>query len=187
MTQKPNAPDVLFDTDRLLLRRIQPNDLALLTRLFCDAEMMRYLGEPWTEDETASTLNEWHDEWGKNNYYYGMIVRKDTSEGIGIAGFTEDTHPEEKGLEFSWFILPEHQKNGFASEITRGILRYAFEVLKKDRLFGETHPDNPASNRVLEKLNFKNIGIRHQSYDFLPCFDRQVIWEYRRADWQPEG
>lgn len=186
MAQESELTEVLFETDRLILRRVQPGDLELFKKLFCDPGMMRYLGEPWTEEETESTMNEWWEEWGRNNYYYGVILRKDTSEAIGIAGFTEDTHPEEKGMEFSWFILPEHQKNGFASEITRGLKQYVFGTLKKERLFGETHPDNPASNRVLQKLGFKNMGIRNQSYDFLPGFDRQVIWEIRREDWESE-
>jgi [ribosomal protein S5]-alanine N-acetyltransferase len=178
--------NTLLDTKRLLLRQVEESDRNLFLRLFCDHEMMRYLGEAWSEEVCLETLKEWRDEWGKNNYYYGVMVRKDTLEGIGIAGITENTNPEEPGIEFSWFVLPEHQGKGYASEITRALLGFVFNDLKKDRLFAETHPENAASNRVLEKMNFKRIGEREHKYEYLPEFDRQVLWEIQRSDWEDQ-
>ncbi len=177
-------PEILLETQRLSLRRINDNDQELFKLLFCDPGMMYYMGEPWTPEQVEEARLEWRDEWGKNNYYYGVMVRKDSRAAIGIAGISEDTNPEEPGIEFSWFILPEHQKNGFAAEITKAIMEFVFEVLKKERLFGETHPENPGSNEVLRKLNFRNVGERNHKYDDLPEFNRQVVWEFNREDWE---
>jgi len=176
-------PDILFDTSRLQLRRVKESDRELFQRLFCDAEMMHYLGGTWTVDLADETLHEWRNEWGKNNYYYGVIKLIDSGESVGIAGISENTNLEEPGIEFSWFVLPEHQKMGYASEITQAMLKFVFCGLKKERLFAETHPNNAASNRVLEKLGFKNVGERNHQYQSLPGFDRQVLWEYTRLDW----
>ncbi len=174
----------IFETSRLILRRVEEGDRNLFVRLFCDEDMMRFLGGTWAVDLTEETLKEWREEWGKQNYYYGVIQLIGEGTAVGIAGFTEDTNPDEPGLEFSWFVLPEHQQRGYASEITGGMMTYVFEVLKKERLFAETHPDNNASNRVLEKLGFKNAGERQHQYDSLPGFERQVLWEIHSADWQ---
>ena len=176
--------EILFETERLILRRVESADTDLFPRLFCEPEMMKYLGEVWSQKTAIETLQEWQQEWGKDNYYYGVIVRKEDQQAIGIAGITEDTNPEEKGIEFAWFVLPEFQGMGYASEVTRAIMKFVFEELKKERLFGETHPENPASNRVLEKLGFKLKGEYQRSIDYLPEFDRQVIWEFNRADWK---
>jgi len=176
-------PDILFETSRLQLRRVEENDRDLFLSLFCDAEMMRYLGGTWTVELAEETLREWRDEWEKNNYYYGVIELKQSGESVGIAGITENTNPEEPGIEFSWFVLPEHQKKGYASEITQDLLKFVFSVLKKERLFAETHPENAASNRVLQKLGFKNAGERNHHYGSLPGFERQVLWEYTSSDW----
>jgi ribosomal-protein-alanine N-acetyltransferase len=102
---------------------------------------------------------------------------------IGTAGFTEDTIPGESGLELSWFVLPEHQGQGYATEITDELLRFAFEGLGAERVVAETHPENPASNRVLEKLGFVCLGERHHKYDYLPGFETQVFWELVRGGW----
>jgi RimJ/RimL family protein N-acetyltransferase len=53
-----------------------------------------------------------------------------------------------------------------------------------DRVLAETHPENIASNRVLEKSLFINIGDRNNKYDFLPSFEKQVLWEFKRVDWK---
>ncbi len=179
--------DILFETERLLLRRVESADEGLFLSLFCQPEMMNYLGEVWSQETAIEALQEWQREWGINNYYYGVIVRKEDRQAIGIAGITEDTNPEEKGIEFAWFVLPEFQGMGYASEITRAIMNFVFEDLKKERLFGETHPENPASNRVLEKLGFTLKGEYQRSIDYLPEFDRQVIWELTRSDWKRAG
>jgi RimJ/RimL family protein N-acetyltransferase len=111
------------------------------------------------------------------------MVERSTNEPVGVAGISEDTNQSEPGIEFAWFVLPECQGKGYATEITRGLLGYVFEVLKKDRFIAETHPDNPGANRVLEKVGFKMVGEKHNSYDYLPDFDRQVVWEFLRDNW----
>ena len=185
MTNQNNEnPNVLLDSKRLYLRRVEKDDLELFKQLFCDSKMMHFLGGTWTTDLVTETLIEWRAEWGKNNYYYGVLIRKDTSEEIGIAGFTENTIPEEPGLEFSWFIVPEQQQKGYATEMTQEILAYAFDEMEIDRVLAETHPENIASSRVLEKSLFVNIGDRANKYDFLPDFEKQVLWEYNRVNWK---
>ncbi len=175
---------ILVSSDRLMVRRPEEDDRPALERVFCDAEMMRYLGEVWKPEMVADTVKEWRDEWGYKNRWSGVLVRKDTSELIGTAGITEDTVEDEPGLEMSWFVLPEHQGQGFATEITRSLLAFAFEELCVKRVVGETHPGNPASNKVLEKLGFKCLGERKHEYDYLPGFDTQVFWEYTRGMWE---
>ncbi len=174
---------VLIETNRLYLRRLEETDLPYLEQLFCDSAMMEYLGGPWTKEMARETLEEWRDQWRINNYCYGCLIRKDTAEVIGTAGFTENTIADEPGIEFSWFILPSQQRKGFASEVTGELLRHVFDTLGKDRIVAETHPENRASNRVLEKLNFRKLGERDNQYDYLPGFDKQVLWEFCRTSW----
>ncbi len=70
-----------------------------MERVFCDLEMMRYLGEPWTPAQVTEVLREWREGWGVHHRWSGVLVRKDTGELIGTAGITEDTIPDEPGFE----------------------------------------------------------------------------------------
>jgi len=168
---------ILLETQRLHLRRPEASDQPILERIFCNADMMRYLGGPWTASQTAEVLAEWHADWGIEHRWTGILVRKDSLTSIGTAGITENTIEGEAGCELSWFVLPEYQHQGYASEITRALLCFAFETLNAPRVLAETHPGNPATNRLLEKLGFTNLGERHHAYDDLPGFDTQVLWE----------
>jgi len=178
--------DTLVESGRLLIRRFEEKDGPFLERVFCDPGMMRYLGSAWDAPKVMEALQEWRADWGIENRWYGMLVKKDTLEPVGTAGITENTIPDEPGLELSWFVLPEHQRQGFASEITQSLLGFAFSHLKAARLVAETHPQNPASNRVLEKLGFVCLGERRHTYDDLPGFDVQVLWELTRENYQLE-
>ncbi len=175
--------DILFESERLRMRKITGADEDFMIGIFCDKTMMQFLGDVWTEEFTGETMLEWIKEWGVNNYYYGIIEKMDDGEKIGIAGISEDTNPNEPGIEFSWFINSAHQNNGYASEITREMLGFVFGSLEKDRLFAETGVANAASNRVLEKNGFTNIGNRNYTYDYIKGMDEQALWEYRRENW----
>jgi ribosomal-protein-alanine N-acetyltransferase len=181
--QPSTIPNILLESARLLIRRPEQADLAIYLRLFSNAAIMHYLGGPWTHQQTTEALREWREVWGVKNRWYGSLVRKDTQECIGTAGFTEDTIPDEPGLELSWFVLPEQQRKGFASEITNELLQYAFDVMNASRIVAETHPENPASNQLLKKLNFSCLGERHYNHEDLPGFDTQVLWVLTRNDW----
>lgn len=170
-------PDVLLETGRLSMRRVEQDDLSLFRQLFCDAAMMRYLGGVWSSKQATDALAEWRSEWGHNNYFYGVLVQKETGQPVGIAGFTENTNPHEPGYELTWFIHPEQQGKGYATEISLGLLEYIFTHLHGTRVFAETHPENTASNRILQKLGFAYLGRRQRQYDDLPGFNQQVVWE----------
>ncbi len=176
--------NILLESNRLILRRPEAGDQTSLERVFCDAGMMRYLGEAWDEDKVAEVIQDWHDDWGVERRWSGVLMKRDTQEVIGTAGLTENTLADEAGFELSWFVLPEYQKQGFASEITDALLRFTFDDLGAERVVAETHPENPASNRVLEKLGFVCLGEHHHQYDDLPGFETQVLWALTRKHWR---
>ncbi len=161
------------------MRRVQDADLALFLRVFCDPGMMRHLGSPWTRELAAETLREWRDEWGRHGYFYGVLLTRREDAAVGIAGISEDTDPGEPGVELSWFILPEHQGQGYATEIGEALTDFVFRRPRPPRMFAETHPDNVAAAGVLRKMGWRRVEERRRTIDYLPGMDRQVLWECR--------
>jgi RimJ/RimL family protein N-acetyltransferase len=178
---------ILVQSSRLLLRQPEEKDLPVFQSIFCDDRMMHYLGGAWTADQTAAALQEWRADWGVQHRWHGPLVCKDTLEMVGTAGLSLDTISDEPGLELSWFVLPGQQGQGFATEISRALVGFAFNNLLAERVLAETHPENAGALRVLAKLGFTCRGVQQHRYDFLPGFDTQTLWELTRAAWLQRG
>jgi RimJ/RimL family protein N-acetyltransferase/trans-aconitate methyltransferase len=176
--------DVLLHAARLRMRRLGASDLALLERVFCDTVMMRHLGTPWTREFTEETLDEWRREWGRDAYYYGVLETVEEDVPVGIAGISVDTVPGEPGVELAWFVVPEHQGRGYATETGEALMGLVFGRLGRERMLAETHPDNAAAAAVLRKMGWRCVGEKRRHIDYLPGMDRQAVWECRREEWQ---
>lgn len=67
--------------------------------------------------------------------------------------------PNEEGLvEIGYSILPQHQRQGFATEAAAGLVRNAFTHSEVHGVVAETLPELVASIGVLEKCGFGFVG-----------------------------
>lgn len=62
---------ILFESSRLLLRHPETGDLPNLERIFCTADMLRYLGAPWTPEYIAEVCA----DWGVEQRWSGVLVK----------------------------------------------------------------------------------------------------------------
>ncbi len=78
---------------------------------------------------------------------------------IGFGGVT--VSKEFDDLNLSYHLQPESWGQGYATELVRETLTFAFDNLHADRVIGLVRPVNAASKRILEKCGF--------------TFDREVM------------
>ncbi len=98
------------------------------------------------------------DGVGWISWYFIYI---DTASGqrkaVGIGGFKGK--PDANGIvEVGYSIMESHQRLGFGTEATRGLIKWAFQHPEVTRVIAETYPELTASIRVLEKNGFRFIG-----------------------------
>lgn len=65
--------------------------------------------------------------------------------------------------ELAYYVLPDHQGEGLATTAARLLVGFAFEELNAHSVRAQTQADNPASERVLEKLGFRREGRRRDN------------------------
>ena len=75
---------------------------------------------------------------------------------IGGCGFFGP--PQHGTVQIGYSVLPEFQRQGFATEMVRGIAKWAMEQPNVIRIRAETEWENPVSVRVLEKVGFAATG-----------------------------
>ena len=112
-----------------------------------------------TESELPLHLQSVISDWGKTpRINYGMtVVRKLGSKKIGRARIHMDY--ESDTAMIGWLLIQSEQRKGTATEITKSLLEYCFQVLEVHRVCALCHPQNIGSWKVLEKC-----GLRREAY-----------------------
>jgi ribosomal-protein-alanine N-acetyltransferase len=102
---------------------------------------------------------------------YWPVFLLQTQGHVGCCGLR--SHDEEGGiLEIGVHIRSEQWSQGYATEATRAVIAYAFNVLGAKALFAGHNPGNRASHALLVKLGFtythdefyEPTGLHHPSY-----------------------
>lgn len=89
-------------------------------------------------------------------------VLYDRHEIVGTAGLTSISHVH-GSAEFSLLIGPEHQGKGFGKAALIELLRYGFQHLRLNLIWGETIECNPA-REMFKKIGFVEEGLLRNRY-----------------------
>jgi len=153
----------ILETERLLLRRLVPEDLDALYTLYSDPIVRRYFPEgTLTLEETREEL-EWFLNGHPRHPELGLwaTILKETGQFIGRCGLLPWTIDDQFEVEIAYMLGKEYWGQGLASEAAQGIARYAHEQLGLTRLICLIDHDNAASIRVATKtgMTFEKEGL----------------------------
>ncbi len=159
-----------LETERLLLRPYEMDDLDDIAAILGDAETMRYYPAPfsraksreWIESNLARYRDDGHGLWA--------MELTDTGEFVGNCGLVVQDVEGTDEVEVGWHVKRSHWRRGLATEAARACCRYGFEELGLERIVSLIRPENDRSRGVAEKLGMtisKEIdrsGMRHYVY-----------------------
>jgi RimJ/RimL family protein N-acetyltransferase len=153
-----------LESDRLLLRRWRPEDLAPFSRMCADSRVMEYFPSTLTVEECESLVARIEAEFEWNAFGAWACELKETSAFIGFVGLAVPTFQASftPCVEIAWRIAHEYWGQGLAPEGARVVLDAAFGLLALPEVVSFTAVQNHRSRRVMEK-----IGMTHDpSGDF---------------------
>ena len=157
-----------LESERLYLRAITQDDLNLLFELHSDPEVMKFIRPAEkTLDETRETMQR---IFLTNDYEKGIglwICHEKLSNDF-IGWFVLKPLENTPDIEIGYRLLRKHWGKGFATEMSRELLKYCFLKLKLLKIAGATHPDNLASQHVLEKIGLRFVR-RQQIHQINAC------------------
>jgi len=145
----------MIETERLLLRPFQLEDLEALAAINGDPQVMRYIGNglPATREQTAESLNFIIEHEKQYGFSMWAAWYKQTNSLIGLCGLIHLDGTAE--VEVGYRLALDHWGKGLASEGARASLRYGFQELGLDRIVAVVQPGNVASRHVIEKIGLK--------------------------------
>jgi ribosomal-protein-alanine N-acetyltransferase len=155
MNSKTFIPTI--DTERLTLRPLYSADAETLHRIYQVDGVLRYFPNPKPPalDKLQHFIESQENHWGRYGYGNWGILPRGEKEIVGWAGlqFIEDTAETEVG-----FLLDKpFWGRGYATEIAEVSLRFGFDKKNLEKIIGLVHPENLASQRVLEKCGLRKI------------------------------
>lgn len=147
---------IIAETDRLLIRRVSPDDHEALTGVFGNAEVMRFGDGPQTAEWVCEWLHRAVESYERRGYGPWAVVEKSRGEVIGYCGlfFFPDVNGRPE-IEIGYRLARASWGLGYATEAVIAARDYGFNVLGLTRLIAIIDPENTASIRVAEKAGMR--------------------------------
>jgi RimJ/RimL family protein N-acetyltransferase len=144
-----------LSTDRLKLWPCTPDDVDALWALWREPLVRRHL---WDDREISrrdaeEVVRQFLQAARDRGLGLWMLEAPTGAQTVGFAALREITPGGE--VELFYGLAPEFWGQGFATEASRALLRYGFDVLKLPRIWARADPPNVASMRVAERLGMK--------------------------------
>jgi RimJ/RimL family protein N-acetyltransferase len=153
------SPEWPLETERLVLRPYEEDDLAAVHDLYGDEAVSRWLyGGPESLEESRARLAR-HLARRALTEESGLSAAVTLPDGayVGDLALWYSSF-EHRGAELAYVFLPRHQGNGYATEAARAFLDWGFRAAGLHRVTARLEVRNVASARVAEKL-----GMRHEA------------------------
>lgn len=129
--------------------------------------------KPVREFVLPTTLKELDRDPGVGQWS-GMIVHVGDAIVIGSMGFKSP--PDKLGMvEIGYDIVPKYQGHGYATEMARALIEWAFQQPNVSRVTAECLDNSTPSVRVLEKVGMKIVS---QSKDMIYW---EIKWGMRKT------
>lgn len=164
--------EYFFKTERLGFSEWTENDLPLAESLWGNEEVTRYICAEgrFSQYDIVARLERETENNKSYHVQYWPIFTLSSGRFVGCCGLRP--HGENK-YELGFHLLPEFWGQGYAAEGAKGVIEYAFSVLKAEALFAGHNPNNKVSAKILGKLGFNYIGeefyeptgLYHPSYE----------------------
>ncbi len=170
--------NTLFETDRLLIRRLTTEDLdGFFDMQSSHAVMDMVPDKVMNMSQCVIDLNIRINNYELTTSEFDVwaVIDKETSEFTGTCALV---YNQKGGVEIGYRFREKHWGKGIASEVTKGLIQYVFTARKETIIVADVSKDNMGSTRVLNKYMTK-VGESFNKED--NCQD--LHFELRKEDY----
>lgn len=161
---------MIFETERLFVRKLQESDADLFFDLMSNSNVMRMIPQATlSKEESDSQLKELITLEQSSDTKILGLCQKSNSEFIGFAGFLKNTDSED---EIAYRIREKHWSKGYGTEIAKGLIDFGFKNMNMELITADVFVENIRSVKILEK----NFTLQKEFFNKEDnCIDRRYI------------
>lgn len=136
----------LFSTDRLMIRKFNPDDYSDLAEILTNVEVTYF--EPYEVFTREACIQE-AINFSNSDEFYAVVL---DGKVIGKIYFSNKWYGS---YEIGYTFNKAYQGKGYASESIKGMMNYAFFTLGVRRIFAEIDTRNSKSIRLVERVGMR--------------------------------
>ena len=160
---------IIAETDRLVLRRYQKEDIQDLFEYLSDEEVVKYEPhKPLTFEEAKENL-----AWRISTDEMIAVELKHSHKMIGNVYLGKRDF---EALEMGYVFNRNYWGHGYAAESCRALIQLAFSH-GIHRIYAECDPDNLSSWKLLEALAFQREAYFRRNVYFWKDEEDRPIWK----------
>lgn len=165
-----NETDPYLKTKRLTLRSFNVDDSEIVSYNSRRPSVAYFMSDMILPDDNSA--RQWI-EWINNKRNVSgplqvlAIEQNESKKCIGLIGVAPKKELNNE-VEILFAVADEYQNKSYATEAGKAIIEWAFQNSALDYLVAIVKLDNSASQRVIEKLGFRQIEQRKIEYDGKP-------------------
>ncbi|MCY4310137.1 MAG: GNAT family protein [Rhodospirillaceae bacterium] len=171
-----------LETDRLSARPIGQRDVAQLQTLHQKPAVAEHIGGSWTLDRSEQFVRGALEHWRRYGYGQWMFSEKQTGQVVGRSGLRHYYLDAQDEIELLYAFEPDVWGQGYGTEAARAVIDYAFGATGAKSVVSFTLPDNPGSERVMQKAGmvFEKEMMRLDPPAFLVYRLTRKAWDASR-------
>ncbi len=155
-------------TSRLILRAFTEEDVDPLHRILGTKDILRYFPNPGSppRDKVERLISAQLKHWEEHGYGWWAVEPRSEKQLIGWSGL--QFLPETDEVEVGYLLAQAFWGKGLATEAAQASLQYGFKNFDVESIIAIVHPENVASQRVIEKLGMSFVDQAH--YFGMDCY-----------------
>jgi len=152
----------VLESERLIIKPIEEEDLEYLLNLRWDASIMDHLIHA---PISMQDQKKWFSNMPKNDLAMSIFLKsgKGKPQIVGTIGLYKIDHRNQKAVS-KVRIDPAFQRKGIAFEARNMVMEYGFNVLNLHKITADCFADNEPIVNLCLKLGFKKEGLFRKHY-----------------------
>lgn len=179
-------PFPVLETERLILRQYtdSDSDAEALFSFRSNPQAMHFVPRPLHQstEDALKMIAQINDNVAANDSIGWAVQVKETARVIGSISFHRIEKEHHRG-ELGYMIHPDYWGKGLVTEAAAAAVHYGFTGLHFHSIEAIIDPDNVASARVLEKLNFVKEAHFKENFVQNGRFTDTAIYSLLKSDY----
>lgn len=156
---------ILFETERIICRRLMPSDIDEMYAVYSDADAMRWVdgGQPIQESECSKWLTVTLNNYESRGYGMSTLVSREDKTVISFCGLVHPNNQPETEIKYA--LHRRFWGAGLATEAVIALLEYGRCEFQIPVVIATVASENIASRRVLLKAGMEVWANRYDDND----------------------